>query len=37
MMRLSLHPSPSSDTSAFSNMRAFSKRLAAPLPFPMTS
>ena len=33
MIRLSLHPSPASDTSAFNNMRAFSSRCAGPFPF----
>jgi len=33
MIRLSLQPSPASDTSAFNNIRAFSNRCAALLPF----
>src|SRR5437588_11258242 len=33
MIRLSLQPSPASDTSAFNNLRAFNRRWAALLPF----
>src|SRR5665811_2089569 len=33
MIRLSLQPSPASETSAFNNIRAFSRRCAALLPF----
>src|SRR4030088_631455 len=33
MIRLSLQPSPASETSAFHNIRAFSNRCAALLPF----
>jgi hypothetical protein len=33
MIRLSLHPSPASETSAFNNIRAFSSRCAGLLPF----
>jgi len=33
MIRLSLHPSPASETSAFNNIRAFSSRCAGLFPF----
>jgi hypothetical protein len=33
MIRLSLHPSPDCDTSAFNNIRAFSRRCAGLFPF----
>src|ERR1700676_1477954 len=33
MIRLSLHPSPASETSAFSRIRAFSRRCAGLFPF----
>jgi hypothetical protein len=33
MIRLSLHPSPASETSALSKIRAFSSRCAGLLPF----
>jgi hypothetical protein len=33
IIRLSLQPSPASETSAFNNIRAFSRRWAALLPF----
>src|SRR3979490_2670265 len=33
MIRLSLHPSPDSETSAFNNIRAFSRRCAGLFPF----
>jgi hypothetical protein len=37
IIRLSLQPSPASDTSAFNNIRAFSSRWAALLPFRITA
>ena len=33
IIRLSLHPSPASETSAFNNIRAFSSRCAGLFPF----